>query len=158
MKKKIHLKKDAYLVIIILAIVLLSIAGFGYAFLKFKPLEKCLEITAIENNQTVKENMELNELYNYTFKVKNSCAQKVVNISLETLTNSNIKENYLLVNNKILSSYPAKVKTKDNSLSSHLIISDELAKNEEKTYNFQLQVASDINETNLEYQGEFVIN
>ena len=147
MKKRLRLKKDAYLIIIIFVIVVLSISGFIYAFLKFKPVDKCLEIT----NEKVL--VEINETYEYSFKIKNRCNKRQISISLETFSNSFIKEDGLLVDNQILSSYPAVIKTLDESISSHLIKSDVLDKDEEKDYKIKL----DINEgDNGSYEGEIV--
>ena len=63
MKTKLYLKKDAYLIIIIFVIVLLSMAGFIYAFLKYEPKKECLEIDY--NEDILINEMKQNEEYNY---------------------------------------------------------------------------------------------
>ncbi len=148
MKKKLRLKKDAYLIIIIFILIVLSISGFIYAFLKFKPIDKCLVIT------DEKISLELNDSKEYSFKIKNNCVKKQININLETFNDSLIKEDVLIVDNQKLSSYPATLKTLNESRSSHIIKSDYLDKDEEKTYTIKLEVSEQLGR----YDGQIIAN
>lgn len=159
MKTKLHLKKDAYLIIIIFVIVLLSMAGFIYAFLKYEPKKECLKIDY--NEDILINEMKQNEEYNYQVKVKNICEKTNLNISIETLNESVVKENNVLINDKLLSSYPAKVKELNESDSSHLIFNEEIGNNEEKIYDFKIMMSNDlIDESviNNLYHGKIVVN
>ena len=159
MKKKLHLKKDAYLIIIILVIVLLSMAGFIYAFLKYEPKKECLQVDF--NDDVLINEMHQNEEYNYQVKVKNICDKRSLNISLETYLESKVSEENILVNNKLLSSYPAKVKTMNDKSSNYIIISEDIDYNEEKTYNFKLMMVNDlINDEviNNLYHAKFIVS
>ena len=159
MKNKLHLKKDAYLIIIILVIVLLSMAGFIYAFLKYEPKKECLKLDF--NEDILINEMKQNEEYNYQVKVKNLCEKTNLNISIETLNESIVGENDVLVNDQLLNSYPAKVKILDESKSSHLIINEEIDDNEEKTYDLKIMMNNDlIDESviNNLYHGKIIVN
>ncbi len=159
MKTKLHLKKDAYLIIIIFVIVLLSMAGFIYAFLKYEPKKECFKV--LHNEDILINEMKQNEEYNYQVKVKNVCEKTNLNISIETLNESVVSENDVLVNDKLLNSYPAKVKELNESKSSHLIIKEEIDNNEEKTFDFKIVMSNDLideNVINNLYYGKIIVN
>ena len=139
--KKLHLKKDAYFIIFIFVIVVLSISGFIYAFLKFEPAKECFVLS------DEKISLQIDESKDYTFKIKNNCSKKEINISIETF----LESEDLLVNDQNLNSYPATVKTINESLSSHIIKNDVLNKGEEKTYMIKL-----VNGNAL-YEGKIVV-
>ena len=176
MKKKLKLKKDAYLVFLILIIVLLSFMGILYAFIHFSfrdEVKSCLHIDYSNGSDIKIENMrpltiEEGKLSNsFVFTVTNNCKEaKNYNIYLETAKDSGVKEENMMVSLndlavKSLSSFPVTTIFKENSNSNHIIYTNSIAVGNSLTYELRLWLNEDViveNSNNQMYLGKIYVD
>ncbi len=174
MKKKLHFKKNAYMVIMIMVVVLLSMAGFVYAFwtLFYQDRKKqCLLVTyqantsevLLSNLSPISDSTSVSPI---TFMVENVCKDKInYTVNLETKGQSVVKEDSIEVSlngseEKKLSTFPAQKVVYDNDLSNHILISNSLEAGEKSSYDLKLWMGSDVVdplEVNQNYLGEIMV-
>ena len=166
MKKKLKLKKDAYLVFLILIIVLLSFMGILYAFIHFSfrdEVKSCLHIDYSNGSDIKIENMrpltiEEGKLSNsFVFTVTNNCKEaKNYNIYLETAKDSGVKEENMMVSLNDLTTI-----FKEDSNSNHIIYTNSIAVGNSLTYELRLWLNEDViveNSNNQMYLGKIYVD